>query len=330
MPAYFDCGFSVRTPAWHGLGNTLEDYPTDWDDARRAAGLMWEPKSVPVFVSSPQSAIGNVEAPGFRGIARDDTGELLHVATDRYSVITHADMGELIEAVTESDSAVRFETAGSCRGGRQVWALVRLDEPYTVPGDDSPTYPFMALLNAHDGSAACSLTMTDVRVVCWNTWTAADEAGRRNGSQHIIRHTGDIAQRKDEAKRAIAHMRASSAANAELFGQLAQTPVDASQVATFTELFLPSPRDVGEQCSDRVHANVTNARQVFTKLHDESLTTDSIRGTAYGLLQASTEYLDHVRRFNNRDSYLGRTILRPEQLKVRALGLVDRVLTSAN
>lgn len=330
MPAYFDCGFSVRTPAWHGLGMVLEDYPEDWDDARRAAGLMWEPTSVPVYVASPSSGIGNVKADGFQGIARDDTGELLHVATDSYSVITHAQMGELIDAVMGADSKVKFETAGSCRDGRQVWALVRLDEPYEVAGDDSPTYPFLALLNAHDGSAACSLTYTDVRVVCWNTWTAADAQGKAQGTRHVIRHTGNMDERIAEAKKAIAGMRAASAATRQLFEQLAQVPVRSGQVKTFTELFLPSPRDVGEQCSDRVHANVTAARAKFTELHDSALTTEGIRGSAYGLLQASTEYLDHVRGFRNRDSYLGRTILRPEQLKYRALGLIEDVLASAN
>ena len=323
---------------WHGQGNVLEDYPTDWDDARLKAGLLWEPKPEPVYTLKPATtgelpegaypidAGMFVPAVGHQAIIRDDTSEVLAVPSDSYSLITHADMGEIIEAVLQADSNVKFETAGSCRGGRQVWALAYLDEPYTVPGDDSAIYPFLALLNAHDGSASCQLTYTDVRVVCWNTWNAAAEQGERAGTRYVFRHTGDTAAKIAEAKTALGQLREDSRRTQELFLALAQVPVDETQVKTFAELFLPSPRDIGEQCTDRVHANVTKARATFERLHNEAETTEGIRGTAYGLLQASTEYLDHVRGFRTRDSYMGRTLLRPEAAKAKALNLVHEVV----
>lgn len=54
----------------------------------------------------------------------------------------------------------------------------------------------------------------------------------------------------------------------------------------------------------------------------DSVTTEAHRGTALGLFDASTEYLDHVRDFRNRDTYLNRTLLRPEPMKARALTLI--------
>jgi phage/plasmid-like protein (TIGR03299 family) len=357
MPAYFDCGFSVREPMWHGEGLVIDDYPEDWDEARRLAGLMWEPAPEPVFTQKTltRAELDNlvmdqvgfevidgevdmsdpnpdrkyrtmVKVEGHQAIVRDDTRDVLSVPTENYSVITHAQMGEIVEAVLDVDSNVKFETAGSCNGGRQVWALAYLDEPYTVPGDSSPTYPFLALLNSHDRSTSCSLTYTDVRVVCWNTWNAADAQGERDGTRFVFRHTGDVGDRITEAKSALARLREDSKRTRELFEQLAQQPVDGTQVKTFTELFLPSPRDVGEQCSDRVHGNVVTARRTFDRLYSQSMTTEGVRGTAYGLLQASTEYLDHIRRFKNKDSLMGRTLLRPEALKTRALGLIEEVV----
>lgn len=337
MPAYFDCGFSVREPSWHGLEDVLDDYPEDWDAARLAAGLMWEPKPAPVYVRRPATVgplpegaypVGDhmfVEAEGHQAIVRDDTGDVLAVPTDSYSVISHADMGVILEAVCEADTNVKFETAGSVREGRQVWALVRLDEPYTVPGDDSPTYPFMAMLNAHDGSAACSVTRTSVRVVCWNTWSAADAEGARTGQRIVFRHTGNVQERINEAKEGLAALRTAHQEALELFTALAQTPVSDDQVKSFTQLFLPSPRDHGEFCTDRVQANVDRARGTFARLYDESVTVAGLQPSAYRLLMASTEYLDHVRAFRTRDSYVGRTLLRPEALKTRALGLISDV-----
>lgn len=356
MPAYFDCGFSVREPSWHGMETLLDAYPSDWDEARKLAGLDWEPRSEPAYgvrtltgaqlsqlmvdgadiemLDTPQGTIlpgaqyrALVAEEGHQRIVRDDTGETLAIPTDSYSVINHSDMGELIEAFLGVDGNLKFETAGSVRGGRQVWALVRLDEPYEVPGDASPTYPFLAMLNAHDGSAACSLTRTDVRVVCWNTWQAADAQGERDGTRHVIRHTGDTAQRVQDAKEAVRRMRDEAHANAELFAQLAATPLLDEQVQSFVERILPSPRDTGEMCTDRVHANVVACRGRWMEVYEQSATTEGIRGSAFGALMTTTEYLDHLRDFRTRDSYVGRTILRPERAKAAALDVL-RDITS--
>jgi phage/plasmid-like protein (TIGR03299 family) len=235
-------------------------------------------------------------------------------------------MGEIIEAVLDADGNVKFETAGSVRDGRQVWALAYLDEPYEVPGDTTQVFPFLALLNAHDGSAACKLTYTDVRVVCWNTWNAASEQGERTGQQFTFRHTGNVAERIDEAKKALAGLREESKATRAMFEALAQQPVNEQEIQSFVELFLPSPRDVGELCTDRVHQNVTTARNTFTRLYESSLTTEGIRGSAFGLLQTSTEYLDHVRGYRSKDTLMGRTLLRPEPLKAHALDLIEDVV----
>lgn len=319
MPAYFDTGFSVRQPMWHGEGTVLDDYPESWDEARLIAGLMWEPVEVPLY-----RAEGDAFAPveGFKAVARDDTGEVLAVPSSGYQVITHGAMGEILDAVLAADGNVKFETAGSCRGGRQVWALAYLDEPFEIPGDDGPSYPFLSFLNSHDGTAACKLAYTSVRVVCWNTFQAASAEGDRSGAQFVFRHQGNVDERILAAKEALGGLRKDTEKYVAMMTALAQTPVNEDQVASFTQLFLPSPADHGEFVSDRVAANIDRARGTFRRLHDESLTTEAIRGTAYGLFQASTEYLDHVRVAQSRDTYMGRTLLRPEPLKIRALSLI--------
>jgi len=46
------------------------------------------------------------------------------------------------------------------------------------------------------------------------------------------------------------------------------------------------------------------------------------RNTAYGLVQAGIEYLDHLRSYRNSDTYLGRTLLRDEPLKRKLVPMV--------
>jgi hypothetical protein len=111
MPAYFDTGFSVRQPMWHGLGTVLDDYPTDWPDARRIAGLQWEPELRPMVEArcadcNAVLTAGDLAAgacgsclstapptvalvPGEARVIRNDTGLHLGSVTDQYTPIGH-------------------------------------------------------------------------------------------------------------------------------------------------------------------------------------------------------------------------------------------------
>ena len=349
MPAYFDTGFSVRQPMWHGLGLVADEYPEDWTSARKMAGLTWEPLTVPgynvipaeevaVFAATRETTVPEllgslpegwelldggrllVPAADRQGIVRSDSFASLGNASDQFSLIYHYTMGEIIEALV--GEGAKFETAGSCRGGRQVWALAYLDEPFTVPGDETEHLPFLALLNNHDGSGACRVTMTQVRVVCWNTLQMALAEGKRSGREFVFRHAGDVLGRVEEAKRALSGLRDETAEYLAMAEELSAIRIDDERVSMFLTEFLPSPRENGEVCSDRVHENVEHARALFRSIYNASVTLDGIRGTGFGLLNASTEYLDHVRDYRTTDSYLGRSILRAEPAKAKALTLV--------
>ena len=358
MPAYFDTGFSVREPMWHGEGMVLDDYPTDWNDAREKAGLLWEPKILPVYEIRPDAAkccacgaplntphsetcaefavhnntmvrpidVGSLELADairevekHRLVVRDDTNDVLGVVSDQLSLVYHSTMGRILESVL-GQTNVKFETAGSCRGGAQVWALAYLDEPFTVAGDDSETYPFIVLLNNHDGSGACKLISTSVRVVCWNTYRAAEMQGEKSGRQFTFRHVGDVEDRIEEAVKALAGVRDDAKEWDELARQLFGLKVTDPMVDDFLALFLPEP--VGEVASKIVHNNVERARSVFKTLYFDSPTVSAHMGTALGIVDASVEYLDHVRGYRNRDTVMGRTLLRPEPLKAKAVSIV--------
>lgn len=338
MPAYFETGFSVREPMWHGGGLVLSDYPKDWDDARDKAGLMWEPRAVPTFqrltidatdlldtdvvldlIECADPSKVEVMRPlvDHKLIVRDDRDDVLGVVGDGFELVMHAEMGEIIEAIL--GEGAKFETAGSVKGGAQVWALAYLDEPYTVVGDTTETYPFLALLNAHDGSGAAKLVRTQVRVVCWNTYRAAEMEGQRTGMQFSFRHTASVHERLEEAKQALTGLREAAGEWTEMAAELFGMKADEVAFNHFLADFIPEPP--AEIVSTRVRDNVDKARKIFKSMYLDSPTTDAHRGTALGLVDTAVEYLDHVRGFQNRDTYLGRTLLRPEPLKAKAVTL---------
>ena len=157
MPANVESMFSVRQMPWHREGTILADYPGSWAEARKLAGLNWDPVTTGVYAFTGI----NIDATthyepieGWQCIIRSDTGAVLSINRDTYTIINHGAMGEIVEAVLAQPN-VKWETAGVLDGGRAVWCLALLDEPVTLPGDASLTMPYLAITNRHDGTGSC-------------------------------------------------------------------------------------------------------------------------------------------------------------------------------
>jgi phage/plasmid-like protein (TIGR03299 family) len=214
---------------------------------------------------------------------------------------------------------VKWETAGVLDEGRSVWCLAMLDEPISLPGDESVTMPYLAITNRHDGGGSCALRATAVRIVCANTFRAAEMEGERHGLTFAFRHCRGWRDRMDEARRAVTGARREMARYRQLAAELLDIHVTPRQRELFVTEFIPMPPD--GLVSDRVLANVEEARRALRAIFD-SQTTASVADTGYGLVQAAGEYLDHVRRARTWETRLNRTLIRPEPLKAKALGLV--------
>lgn len=335
MAAEFESGFFYREPAWHGMGVVVGDYPGSWDEARKLAGLEWEPLAAPAFGFSgvredgsltyvPEEAVGGSYEllDGRQRVVRSDSGATLGVMTDEYQIITHAEMGEIVEAI-EKQPNVKYETTVCLNGGKQVAAVVRLDEPITLPGDNSQTLPYLALTSRHDGTGSCRAQSTTVRIVCANTFSAAEAEGDRNGTVFTFGHSRNWRDRIEDARVAIRGLRTDFTEYTEFATHLAGVKVTGVQTEQFIREFIPAPIEQ-LAVSDRVIANIEEARQAV-RLILASPTCETIRGTAFGLVQGATEYLDHVRGYRSKDTYMGRQLLRPERRKTEAVRLVTSI-----
>ena len=329
MSANVESMFSVRQMPWHREGTILSDYPGDWAEARRLAGLDWDPVTTEVYAVNGINDDGTFRydpIAGWKSINRSDTGAVLSLNRDTYTVIDHGEMGEIVEAVL-SQPNVKWETAGVLDSGRAVWCLALLDEPIELPGDDSATLPYLAITNRHDGTGACALRATAVRIVCANTFRAAELEGERTGTTFSFVHKTRWRDRIDDARRAVTGAQAEMRRYTELASELLGIRVTPAQRELFITEFIPKPPD--GLITDRVARNVDEARQALRLLFD-SPTTQPVSHTAYGLIQAAGEYLDHVRNARSWETRLNRTLIRPEPLKHRALSLAREIITTAS
>lgn len=322
MSANFDSGFFVREPAWHGMGTVLADYPGSWDEAAKQAGLDWEPVRQPLYSrelvgmnEDGTPAYEYVEDPDHTRLTRSDNGGKLAIASSTYEIIPNGAMGELVEAILGTDSGVKYNTAGSLYNGKKVWALAEIGDPCRIGKDPSLTQRYIALMNAHDGTAALQALATNVRIVCANTWKAADMDGARSGHSFRFHHKANWRAHLDEARDAIAYGRKQSDEIIAEMEALTTIRVTKRQMELFVTEFVPMPP--AQIISDRVVTNIETARQAVRNIMG-SATCEGINGTVYGLVQAAGEYLDHVRTYKSRSSYVNRTLLAPEPMKAKA------------
>ena len=325
MPAYYDQGFAVREASWHGQEILLNDFPTR-EEGMRLAGHDYELIEVPVGTIS-EDALGfehTAKLNGWKAIVRSDTGKTMHVCKGSYTIIQNSTMWDVVDAL--GGAGAKYETGMTLKDGAVCLVCVWLDEPVTITGDDSQTLPYGVVRWAHDGSGSAGCRSTSIRVVCANTDEASAIEAKKNGTEYTFRHTKNVHDRIEDAKLAIRGIRTAHEEYVELAEELARTPITIQQRELFVSQFLPIPPEA--LISDKVVQNVEVARTAVRNLFDGPTIPEAHKLTAYGLRLAGVEYLDHIRGYRNKDTYVGRQLLRTEPAKAKLATLIRDVVAA--
>lgn len=346
MPAEFEQGFFVRVPAWHELGVVLDEYPGR-EEAMKLAGHDWDVIELPSYTFYPNEVLaaaglptnGDVTGEGqgmlkkdheYKSHIRSDNGALIHKSEDSFHHIPNRVAYDLAEMLL--DQGFKYETGITLKGGKLCALTLLLDEPFTVPGDDSQLLPYLGIAWAHDGSASLRGNPTTIRRVCANTVAFSEAEGERNGNSFSIRHTKNWKAKVEDAKLALQGVRAEAEATKDLALELAHISLSDQQVDEFIERFTTPPEVLTEaMVSERVRANVAKAQAAFRGIYASETIPEAHRNTGWGAFNAAVEYLDHVRPTRGAtgrtksESYVQRTLLKPNKAKQTAAALIREV-----
>jgi phage/plasmid-like protein (TIGR03299 family) len=316
--------FTVRLAAWHGLGTVFEDYPKR-EEAQPIAHP-WDVVEEPLFrkVHKQDGEDGPTfevyeETPGFKANVRSDNEKLLGVVSETFTNVTNHELWDVAEALEGSGSDVMFETGGSLKGGKQVWVLLRLQEPLMIKGDPrGETIPYYALQNSFDGSGAFRGQATTTRIVCANTSSMADWDAQRRGTEFLFKHTKNVGERVEEARIALQGWRDALTAWQEQAETLIERKIEPLAASEFLDRFIPMPPE--NLITERVRNNIIRDRGKWMDAYN-SVTGEGLKDTAYGLVQASIEFLEWGRRAFTAESRFKRSFLTREGLVTRAIDL---------
>jgi phage/plasmid-like protein (TIGR03299 family) len=277
---------------WHGLGNRLMANQSV-DVWKENAGMDWTIQESEVRYITGQNGIGTINAfPEQKVLYRSDTKAPLSVVSKRFQVVQPGEILEFYRDLTSSNG-FELETAGVLREGRKFWALARTGQSTTLKGRDKVD-GYLLLATACDGTLATTAQFTSVRVVCNNTLAIALGDSR---SAIKVPHRSQF--NPEEVKRQLGITVSSWDGFVARMKALVDRPVDPDSVEGLLRRVLTYAAADSKNAVVNEQA-LASVRSLYEGGGRGALMASS-RGTAWGLLNSVTEYVDHHRRARSDD-----------------------------
>lgn len=277
---------------WHqtGVNFTPNESIEAWI---KKSGMDWSINESPVHFNTKHES-DQVDFQSYQDkkvLFRSDSGLPLSVVGEKYKVVQPREILEFYRDLTEV-SGYQLETAGIIKGGRKIWALARTGQEAFLKGNDQMK-SYLLLATACDGTLATTATPTSIRVICSNSLAFAI-----NGAAQAIKvpHSTyfDALAVKKQLGVAVSHW--------DNFmyqmKQLSERKVKPQESHHFFEqVFNPGNQPTEQRVNERA---IKIVQSLFEGKGKGALLASS-EGTAFGILNAVSEYVDHEKRARNHD-----------------------------
>jgi phage/plasmid-like protein (TIGR03299 family) len=281
----------INNTPWHGLGHRLApNQPIEvW---QQAAGMDWEIKETEVLYSVSEGVGLHVKSNSDNKVLfRSDTQAPLSVVSKRYQVVQPKEVLEFYRDLV-SVGGFELETAGVLKGGKKLWALAKTGQETMLKGGDT-VKAYLLLATSCDGTLATTAQFTSVRVVCNNTLQMA--VGESKGAVKVPHSTtfdptlvkqslGLSITAWDQFMDSIKVLSERKVHRIEAMNYL---------VDVLGNPAIPLAEQNNQKALQAVHALFSGGGR--------GADMASASNTAWGLLNAVTDYVDHQRRARNDD-----------------------------
>jgi phage/plasmid-like protein (TIGR03299 family) len=283
--------------AWHGLGTVVAGAMNPFA-ALKIANMEWtveESDTITGVFNAGAEAEYRVSTDTGKVLVRSDDKSVLGIVGPDFQPFQNAQLAELAYALRASaDGNTEVESAGSIRGGKRVWMLVK-GESVQYGGKGDETVPYLFIANGHDGSLALRLMPTGVRVVCSNTFHLALKAARRGMS---FRHTLNINNRVEELAACVKSWSNTIDSGAKIAQGMAATQLSRAQVQdlwvdVLTKLDGPIPVNPKTGWDERRKAQAVAGLAHASRVFDTE--AQQFGPTLWVAANAVTHYIQHER-----------------------------------
>jgi phage/plasmid-like protein (TIGR03299 family) len=292
-----------REDAWHKLGQRVAG-AVNWQEAMKLAQLDWT-------VSKHQLELNGDLVPAW-AIVRDNDKAFFGTVGEGFTIKQNWECFEFVDDLLQANGGSHYDSAGALGNGATIWCSVRIPgaDFTVVEGDKHESY--LMFTTAHDGSMAHTAAISSVRVVCQNTLQSALSS---NTGILRIRHTKNADLRFQDAKKTMEGVVMNAQALQSKLKSLAERKMTRDSMISIMDRLFPKPKEENQNSTRR--ENVIADILSLYESNDKNA-VPSIRGTAYNLLNAVTEYTDHYRgvRFTDARQHQGIDEIRAENAVV--------------
>ena len=289
---FAETAFVGDTP-WHGLGQHIHEDSTIEEWAAQA-GMNWSVNSGNVYYET------DVDGPmtGFIGqnvLYRSDTGMPLSVVSDRYKPVQPIECLEFFRNLIV-DNGFKIQVAGTLKGGKRLWAIADTGRYAEVTKGDG-VGGFLLLSTSCDRTLSTTARFTSVRVVCNNTLQMAME-----DNSHCVKFTHmqhfNVGAAQDKLIKGVE----SFGSFIKMAQYMQQQQMDSNAANRFLVNLVSTFTQVDGEGYD-ITQNRTYAK-ILRLFDGEAKGANLVGHTKWGMLNAVTEYYDHLKPAQTNDARL--------------------------
>lgn len=265
--------FTAGAPAWHNLGVNVSD-AVNWEAAAKLAHLDWQViKNQLEFAGNPVNAWG---------LFRGDNGKFLGTCGNMYEPIQYTDAFGMVDALL-TEGAAHYETAGALGDGQTIWTLARIPQEIRIAGTNDITKNYLLFVDYRQQGKSAIVKMVGTRVVCNNTLSVALS---EKGNFFRIPHNGNVQYKIEEAKRLVSVANKDVISLNEKFNALAKVKTTKSFIRKYLTSLFPEVKESPVQ---------QNKCEKILELFEDNdgNKIPEVKYTAWGLFNATTQYIDH-------------------------------------
>ncbi len=283
-----------QTP-WHQLGNQLPaKQPIEiW---AQKAGMDWEIRDTPVrYLTEQVGALGSIMTfDDQKVLYRSDTKAALSVVSGRYQVVQPREVLEFYRDLTEI-SGFELETAGVLKEGKKFWALAKTGKETVLKGNDV-VKGYLLLATSCDGTLATTATPTTIRVVCNNTLQIA-----LNGASSAIKVPHSTNFDPQAVKKQLGIAVSQWDAFMYRMKTLSERKVKSHEAMNYFLKVICNTDSHVDPAQGLMNERALKAVQALYDGKGMGSELASASGTAWGLLNSISQYVDHEKRARSQE-----------------------------
>ena len=286
--------YTGETP-WHQLGNALPAKQSI-DVWAQKAGMDWNICETPVrYLADQIGTLGSIMSFDEQKVLyRSDTKAALSVVSGRYQVVQPKAVLEFYRDLTEI-SGFELETAGVLKEGRKFWALAKTGKEASLKGNDV-VKGYLLLATSCDGTLATTATPTAVRIVCSNTLSIA-----LNGASSAIKVPHSTSFDPQAVKKQLGIAVSQFDSFMYRMKTLSERKVKSHESMNYFLKVLCQTDHQVDPAQGLMNERALKKVQAMYEGQGHGSELASAEGTAWGLLNAVTEFVDHEKRARSQE-----------------------------